>query len=345
MREPRSFENVRIVTPHDVRAKMDRTASLGVSMLTQREEAQRLERLVRHVEVAIHNRPQDPFIVSRLPHENKLLPPFQNVVAGGTAFVDLPVGFTYVSIHLLYGGTTFNAAKMNAIRVIANGQVIWNVAGNIRDTLNQFMKLTGASTYKVLTLPFKRMGLKDGADEHTALCTLLPCRACPKGIKTLRLEVDIDGTAVAPTLAGYATVRANDRRLARQLLRIEKFVEQVPALAGADYIFTHKYNGDPFRPLLHRLTVDQADTEVTNVKFYEDTRKIFDRASKLNDHAQSIHNIYAPQAGFNVWDSSEDGYSHPWRIGNLSDFQIVTTHAAGNYALNVYAETLGSLGS
>src|SRR4051794_14344005 len=108
----RSFENVRIVSPHDV--EHDAPIRWGAAMLGNREQEERrqLERIYAFIREAIHNRPQDPFLISRLPHEQKLLPPFQNIAAGQTAFVDLPCGVTYLSIHLLYGGTTFDATKI-----------------------------------------------------------------------------------------------------------------------------------------------------------------------------------------------------------------------------------------
>jgi hypothetical protein len=278
----------------------------------------------------------------RLPHERKLLPTVQGVAAGSTAFLDLPLGTTYHALHLFYGGTTFTPAKMNAIRIQANGQWIHNLTGTLRDVINQFDKLPAASTYKVLTIPFFREGLRDGSDMHTGLATLFRCDQCPVGITQLRIEIDIDPTAVAPTLVIFADHRANDKRFSRALLRHETFVEVVPVLTNADYTWTHKYNADAFRPMIQRLIMDQADSEITNFKMQADTREHFNRAAKVNEHVQAMHR--SPQAGYTFIDSGEDLYSHPWRVGDLADHRIITTHAAGNVNMKVVAETLGALG-
>lgn len=280
----------------------------------------------------------------RLGHEHRYMPPFQAVTAGMTAFLELPLGFTYHCIDIVYGGTTFTPAKMNAIRVIVNGQVIHNLTGTLRDTLNQFDRFPAAATYKVVTIPFFRDNLRDGADLHTGLATAFRCEQAEEGIRDLRIEIDIDATAVAPTLLCFASVRANDHRLARALLRTETFVEIVPALTSADYLWLHRYNGDPLRPMLHRLTAVAADTEILNIKMQVDTKEIFNRTSKLNEHAQSRLGFRTPQVGYVVLDSGEDVYSHPWRIGDVADHRIITNHAAGNFNMTCVAETLGTLG-
>lgn len=276
--------------------------------------------------------------------EHRLLPVMQGVAASSTAFLDLPLGVTYEAIHIVYAGTTMDVSHMAAIRIIANGQTIHNISGTIRDVLNQFDKMQAAATNKVLDIPFQRNALKDGADLHTGLATLIKCKQAPFGISSLRLEIDIDGGAVAPTIQVYATVRRNDACESLALLRVENFSETVPALSNAEYQFTKKYNLDALRPLLARLTLVKANTEVTAFRMQQDRKDVVNRTSKLNEFAQTKAGLRAPQSGYVIFDTGEDGYSHPMRLADVADFAIYTTVANGSYNMVTVAETLGSIG-
>jgi hypothetical protein len=204
--------------------------------------------------------------------------------------------------------------------------------------------MAAASTYNVLEIPFQRNAMKDGADFHTGLSTLIKCKQAPMGINRLRLEMDIDATAVAPTIQLYANIRKNDACQARGLLRVERSTELVPA-GAQEFLWQNKFNLDSLRPLLSRVMIAQADTEVTAFRINADGVDVINRTAKVNENQQTKAGLRTPQSGYVIYDTSEDGYSHPLRVGNVAQLNIYTTVAAGNYTMQVVRETIGSLGA
>ena len=274
-----------------------------------------------------------------------ILPVIIGVQAGATAYLDLPLGVRYHAIYLQYGGTTFTPANITQVRVKVNGTVVWALPGSFLDTMNQFDKMQAASTYNTLALSFERIGLKSASARwSTALNTGkgVLTRAVPQGITSLRLEFDINGTAVAPTLVATAKISANNPAQGAWLMRREIWYENV-AVVG-QYLHQHKYNQDPLRPMMSRMFFGDTPANITAFDIQANRQEIINRTSTLNEHIQTVDNLRAPQAGQVVWDTGEDGISaNMLNVGSIADLEIRTTHAAVNNALPVMAESLGYL--
>lgn len=268
----------------------------------------------------------------------------QNVVVSGTAYLELPIGLRYHALHLVYGGTTFDPTHMSGIRVKANKETIHDLTGARRDVINQFDKLPAASTHKTLTIPFERLGMVDQMQRYfTALNTGIktPFQA-PNGISSLRLEVDIDSGASAPTLSVYADVSDVNPDQALALMRELTNFENVAATG--EYTHVNKYNADPLKPVIVRWGFLDTDTNITAFRFLSNGSEIINRTSALNEHVQSIAGIRTFTASDVIYDTGERGNANSvLRLGNVASFQVKTTHAAANANLPVYYQSEGVL--
>src|SRR3990172_7822612 len=80
------------------------------------------------------------------------LPPFENVVASQTAVMPrLPRGNMYDALVFELGGGN-TQANMSAIRLLANGKIVWNVTGTHLDLINNYDKMLDTATF--LCVPF-----------------------------------------------------------------------------------------------------------------------------------------------------------------------------------------------
>jgi hypothetical protein len=271
------------------------------------------------------------------------MPVVNNVVAGSMATLDLLMGVRYHALHLVYGGATFTPALMDNIRVLANNNVIHNLTGIRRDTLNQFDGFKAASTNKVLTIPFYRAGMKDTMQKYyTCLNTLVPCPQAPNGITALQLQIDVDAGASAPTLQVYAEISDTDASQGQALLRSETWYENV-ANTG-DYLHQHKYNGDKSRPLVSRFGFWDTDTNISGFYMVENTVQMINRTSKLNEQIQTEDSFKAVQSGAVIFDTAEQGnFGSTLKLGGIGQFELHTIHTATNTNLPVTVESLGSL--
>lgn len=132
----------------------------------------------------------------------KKLQAFQNVVASGTAIVDLlPTvgGNTLESLWLTLGGTTFTKAMITGWRLKANGKTIRESSGTRTNTRNLYYGITTAAAVLLIDFmyPKARTPLSFGAGALDL--------SSSSGIKQLTLEVDIAG-ATAPTLTASAEI-------------------------------------------------------------------------------------------------------------------------------------------
>lgn len=121
--------------------------------------------------------------------------PFTNVVATGTATVNLPVGMSYNKIILALGGTTFTKSMITGIRVKLNGKIIINAVGSRLDLINQYRGLAASAGF--LTIDLTEPRAKTMAEQYIGNINTA------KGVSSLTIEVDISG-ATAPTLDSYA---------------------------------------------------------------------------------------------------------------------------------------------
>lgn len=129
-----------------------------------------------------------------------LLTSVSNVAAGQTASIDLPVGRRYFAVYMLYKGNAAQAtidADITEVRVILNGKVQRRFSGA---DLNVIMATRGfAFQLGLIPILFAEPRRRTWqGEEGLAWGT--------KGVSTFRIEVDISGAAVAPTLTATAEV-------------------------------------------------------------------------------------------------------------------------------------------
>lgn len=127
---------------------------------------------------------------------------FQNVVAGATAFLNPERGPSYRRIVLALGGTTFTKAMINRLLLKLNGTIIYDLTGSQLDSINKYRGIADDANH--LTLDFVE------PQEVMANLAGMNAGAIPTGpgCTSFSLEVEIDGTAVAPTLQAYAVLGA-----------------------------------------------------------------------------------------------------------------------------------------
>lgn len=127
----------------------------------------------------------------------KKLPPFQNVLATGTAVLpDIPQGNVFEKITLKLGGTALTKAMLAAIRLTLGGKEIWSVTGAHLDDINEYYRLTANAAY--LSLWFANPRGKNLAER------MIGAIDTSDRFSDFALEVDIAG-ATAPTLEAYST--------------------------------------------------------------------------------------------------------------------------------------------
>ena len=228
------------------------------------------------------------------------------VTPGTTAVWKLPIGRRYHALQLEYSGTTFNLTHMTAIRVKANGQVIHEVNGAERDSMNQFDGRAAAAG--ILTIPFDRFSLySQKGEEATAVQTGTADPQTGIAITLFELEIDIAAGAVAPAVLVTATQSDNDPSVPGPglILRTLKFsktfgvsgiqeVADLPkATEGAKYRF------------LNRTFIKTANT--VDLEITRDNYQIFQRKATVNSRVQ-LDGVRSPQAGYFVFDPTEEGY-------------------------------------
>lgn len=156
---------------------------------------------------------------------NIKLPGFNSVAAGSTATIDLPTDLRYHGIYLNYKSTASEAAMeadITEIRVNIDGVTQMRIKPAELFDINRFDKVLFIAGW--LPLLFSKPNRTSVAQKHaTALGT--------QGVRTLQLEVDIAGGAVAPTLTAVAQV--DDVQEAPQGI-IKVYRESIPVTATGE---------------------------------------------------------------------------------------------------------------
>lgn len=256
---------------------------------------------------------------------DRSLPGFTGVAPGQTATVSFPIGPTYHYAWLNYANLTL--AQMLELRLVANGEVIRRYSGADLDAHNQFDKRAAAGG--MLFLDFeRRLLLTRNGRELTALGTGMANDPTP--IVNLTLECDIDAAAVGPTLSGKVAISGPSDA---GLILKNRIYTYNPTAAG-DF----EISDLPKKGIWSRIWFGSAS--VNSLKIERNNQVIFDRTATENSRIQSDGQIRAPQAGWYVYDLTEDGYS-----GNgldplgVSDMRFFVNMAAAG-ALKVVVESL-----
>lgn len=231
-----------------------------------------------------------------MPFTTRKMPGFEGVAAGQVATLRLPIGLTYHQLFISYSGATL--AQLNGIRVIANGEVIQKITEvSVLDSINQFDGRAAAAG--VIIVDFERFGMITRAGrEVTALGTGDP--ADPTPITTLTVEVDIDAAAVSPVLSAKA--RQSAPKPSGLILKRKEF-SYTAAAAGVFEIADI-----PKGPLINRVFFGNHAARVfTSMTIERNNFIVFERSTAENNAIQ-IDGIRTPQAGYVVYDPTEDGY-------------------------------------
>jgi len=257
------------------------------------------------------------------------MPSAEGVAAGQTATFRLPIGRTYHALLLSYAGATL--AQLSEIRIVANGAVIRRYAngGTKVDTINQFNGLSAAAG--ILRIDFDRMGmrLKEG-EEFTSFGTGFP--GDPTPITTLSLEIDIDAAAIAPALALKA-IQSEPRPFGL----VAQYREFVYNAAGVgDYEIVDLPKG----PIIGKIFINSAN--ITRLKVEKDGFVVFERTAAENNLIQA-DGYRVPQAGFYVYDPSENGFAgEALTTQGVQDLRVIVTMAAPG-AIPLTVEYIGPM--
>lgn len=130
---------------------------------------------------------------------------FTNVGAGQTAYSIVPrYPRTIFGMLLQLGGTTFTKSLITRVELFIGDKSIWGpVTGDEIDAVDQYIQgPTGGAGRSAYHLPidFTFRNVKETSGEYVGGLDL---STLPEG--QIRLEVDISGSASAPTLAGWYT--------------------------------------------------------------------------------------------------------------------------------------------
>lgn len=249
---------------------------------------------------------------------NKPLPTVDNVAAGVTASVKVPVeNLTLIGVLLRLGGTTFDKTKINWIKVKIGSKTIWDLTMAQLDKINGYKNSFSNNNFVLLDFverdqagfPIKEAG---GLDLQSLL-----------GLGLVKIEINIAGTAVAPTIDafGFYTLSQGNAMVLKYL--------RTP--------FSRASAGSPVLPtdfrgaLVKRVLLDYSGTNwgattdgnVSRVEVKKNGYVIFDQNCRDARIMQS-HFKKVPQANMFVVDFIQD---------NNHDAHIATVHSdpkAGN---------------
>ena len=285
------------------------------------------------------------------------MPSPQGVAASSTIVTPLPIGFSYESLYLVYGGASFVLASMIAIRLVANGQIIMQYAsGTDCDSINQFNGRASAATAKILMIDMVRFNQKTKeAIEATKLGTGLPpdnnqTVAGPGGqqvknknynpypVQTLQLEIDTNATSAAPTLTVYAKLSAAAPTGVVRKVRLITYTPNSTQWELADLP-----KGDLIDKVFFKTS---GHPQLTNVILLKDQVKQYDRTNTLNTAIQTDGKYRTVQTGWFVHDTTEEGFgSETVQTQGVNDLRYQLTFSAtyGGNTMPTYVDYLGHL--
>lgn len=249
------------------------------------------------------------------------------VGVGQTATLDLPPGRRYFNVFLYYKGTANQAtieADITEIRVVVNGKVQRRFSAADLNVVNAFNGFAfRAGLIPIFFSEHKRRTIQ--GEEGLAWGTA--------NVSTFRIEIDIAGTAVAPTLSARAEVDNAEV----PLLGIIKWYKETFAATGAQTLnITTLPKLDAYCRLHARSAL------VTEVKVTVDQTEIYDCT---NDIAKDFlaRRSFAPVANnFHVAFDDDDQVTSALpmfrQVGNVlvpvNEFRVdVTASGAGNIPL------------
>lgn len=271
------------------------------------------------------------------------MPAVQGVSAGAIATLDCPIGLTYHGLLFTMGGTTFDLSKINTIKVKGNGRTLFEDTGANLDVHNLFEGRSAASATQFY-LDFERYGLdipigQTVAEslrgrEMTAIGTgQTPTEQSPIELTTLQVELEIDGTAVAPTLSCKA-LQSPSRGLG--LIRKRRKFNYFPSGSG-EFEISDLPKGD----LIDKVYIHSANDTIQRVKMETDNFLAFDRVPAENNLIQ-LDGVRVPQGSLFVIDPSERGRGDEMIVTRgVRDFRL-KVDCNGADTLSVFVDYVGA---
>lgn len=219
------------------------------------------------------------------------VPDVRNVAAGGTATINLPVGWSYESITLNYSGSgALTRAQIENIELLANGKPIMYFGnGDELDAINDFYGR--ADTAGFLTLHFRRR-------EFDSLAMDRVCRLGTSDVSTLQLRFNINAAATTPAVAAHA--RVEDRAEPMGLIcKVKRFTYN----SGSGT--TLEVPDLPKGPRI--IAIHWKKSDVSNVEIEVNGVRVKDEAKTLAEVYQKEDGRAPVTAGYTHTDFVSDG--------------------------------------
>lgn len=271
------------------------------------------------------------------------IPNSNGVAASQTATFNLPIGRRYHDLRLAL--TNITVAQVGQVRIKANGENIRTYSGPELDSINQYDGRAAAGA--ILTVPFDRFGLySQKGEEATGIQTGSADPKTGVAITQFTLEVDLTAGPVNPAIEVTATQSDNDPKNPGPgvILRVMRYTRIFGAAGIAELSDLPKGTEGPKFQGINRVFFKSA---ATNLEIERDNRKIFQRSKTLNDRIQ-VDGVRVPQAGYFVYDPTEEGYDYEFltlfddQLRPFQDLRYLLTLPAGE-TMVALVEYVGAL--
>lgn len=244
---------------------------------------------------------------------NKPLNPFQNVVAGQKATLQIPAeALTLCKIMLDLSGTTFTKSLIDLVVIKLGARTIWQLKGSELNSINNYKNQ--ADNTKKLMIDFTERDQPDFPVKEVGGLDLMTLTS----VGLVTLEVTINSGAVAPALNAFGYFEQRQGNAA--ILKMVPFTTSTPV--SGKFSLPLQLRG----ALIKRLWVfytgtnwtSSTDGNVNRVEVKKNSYVMFDQTDLQNRFTQS-DNKKVPQANLYVIDFISD---------NNYAAQVPTMHAA-----------------
>jgi len=257
-----------------------------------------------------------------------------------TISAEFPARYAYwqIDLQLGTGGPAITAAMIQEIRLKANGMVIRRLSGTMLDAINQYYGVPVSTTYGMLSLYFRRLGVRGGVQglsngkllsgsaPDVALESILNTgsfNSSGQGISSLICEIDLINTPAG----------------APRILPIAQVTDPYPGGAGLVYFqdkttfngvvgtnTASKSNallfGDPIHSQLDTVFIFPLTSTLDTFQMFFNNNLIIQRTSAYNKAIQAQDDVRFPAALFGyanaiVLEWSPNGYGD--EVLNIAD--------------------------
>lgn len=255
----------------------------------------------------------------------KKLPPIQNVVAGTTVNVVLPIGSSYEVVYLGYSGVT--AAQLRNIKLELNGRMnsewvdgerVLSINAHYDRPIDVPAKYDG-----VLAFHFNREELEE--QKHRRFFAL--DTHASQGIVTASITMDVHPDAVAPVLDAYAVQTTSVAGAPNILTKVRRFIHPVSSIGQFD-VTNIPLPRDANIAAIHFYMPDDADgdsvAQVTRAELLIDNVNWHDVDADIAASIQRMAKRKPEVSKSTVIDLITDGdlyHALPLK-GNIQDFRL-----------------------